>query len=226
MRPFISALLMLVAALPSILASDVAIFVRNLRQEGGQTLVPIVTPFPAYPAGLIPAAISGYASLRFRVQNGVVADVKVTAASQEAFGDVSKEAVAGWKFRSVGARPGSPKPVWMNCTFEFRVDDGDREAYLPTWAAGFAATRLSGTDVIRIATTLAKREGIDLAPQFRLEGADIALTHSGLHLEWFVNWGTRGFGKYYYVWINDETGKAESKTNLERKNPPGATPDQ
>jgi TonB family protein len=202
-------------------AEDYGIFVRHLRPENAPaTAASLSLPLPAYPAELLRAGIEGYVSVRFLVStDGAVTQVEIIAASQREFAAPVRDVVHTWRLTRSPAVSGAMAPCWMQCTIVFRTHEED---YFPAFAAGFAATRLSGRDVFRLATEVAKKDGVDVDEYSGFARADIFLSDVGHELRWGVTW-TRATasGEYYRVWINDTTRAATS----ERKTPSStATP--
>jgi TonB family protein len=202
-------------------AQDFAIYVQNLREEGGRRSVSALTlPLPVYPSDLIRARVSGHVAFRFRVNaDGSVADQSVLEASQGEFIEPAKSAVARWRFTVASD---TTEETWMRCTLTFRANDEPN--YFPTFSAGFADTRLGGREVFQVAAAQAKKDGIALDQFAGFEGASVFLSDSGHPLIWCVTWVKAGsYGEYYRVWINDVTREAKAERKEKPNHPAPAT---
>src|SRR4051812_16754750 len=170
-------------------ALDHYVLVRHLREEKSQqltVLLPLALPLPGYPARLLPAGVEGHATCRFKVgSNGTVSDVTVTdTETQEPdFAEAATEAVKKWTFKITTPIP-KAEELWMVCTIAFKIDDN----YFPT-GSEFAATRLSGREVVQLAASQAKIDNVDVEKFAAYKSPTIAIGDAGHQVMWAVTWG-------------------------------------
>jgi TonB family protein len=82
---------------------------------------PVHQEQPVYPAELLRQKVEGFAIVAFLVQlDGATAQCQVVEASDHAFGEAARQAIAQWKF-TPPQFSGTPGPIAMRFPVEFTV---------------------------------------------------------------------------------------------------------